>query len=283
MLNRRNLIQSALFNGSAICSLPAIIALGATPSEAKTNGRRTVSYGPHKLDIYPARGAGANAQKKAPIIVYIHGGAWRGGSRSRVGSKAKYFTAVGKVFISVGYTLYPSANALQQAKQIGRAVSWIRSNASSFNGDGARIILMGHSAGSHLAALAVFSGAARGVRALICNDTRAYDLPLLAARNGGRVPMLYSALGDKNHWKSWSPISYVGRGNKPPTLVAWSSGSGRKAISRHFANSLRSAGGRVETFDGSSKYSHGSINSSIGRDNSGITAAITRFIARNGG
>lgn len=278
MLNRRHLILSALFKGTAICSLPAFVALGAAPGLAKTGSRRTVSYGSHKLDIYPAQTTG----KKAPIIVYVHGGAWRGGSRGSVGSKARYFTASGKVFISVGYTLYPSANALQQARQIGEAVGWIRANASSFGGDAGRIILMGHSAGSHLAALAVLSGAARGVRALICNDTRAYDLPLLASRNGGRVPMLYSALGDKKNWKNWSPISYVGRGNRPPTLVAWSSGSGRKAISRHFANALRRAGGRVATFDGSSRYSHGSINSSIGRDNGGITGAITRFIAQNG-
>jgi acetyl esterase/lipase len=283
VLNRRKLLQSALYKGTAICSLPAIIALGVSPAVAKTGSKKTVSYGSHKLDIYPAQLSGASARKKAPIIVYVHGGAWRGGSRSSVGSKAKYFTASGKVFISVGYTLYPSANALQQARQIGKAVSWIRANASSFNGDARRIILMGHSAGSHLAALAVFSGAARGVRALICNDTRAYDLPLLASRNGGQVPLLYSALGDKKNWKNWSPISYVGRGNRPPTLIAWSSGSGRKSISQHFANSLRSAGGRVATFDGSSKYSHGSINSSIGRDKGGITAAITRFIAQNGG
>jgi len=244
-----------------------------TDIEAEAAAAKNVSYGPNRLDIYPAAGGASNA----PVLVWVHGGAWRAGNKSRVGSKAKYFTSKGYMFVSVGYTLYPRATALTQARQIGKAVSWVRANAGKYGGNGSRLALMGHSAGCHLASLATLSGAATGVRALICNDTRAYDLPYLASRNRGRIPTLYSALNNKKYWSSWSPISYAGLKSQPPTLVAWSNGAGRDAISKHFASALSREGTSVTRYDGT-RYNHLSINSRMGAESGGITAAVTRFL-----
>jgi acetyl esterase/lipase len=244
----------------------------ATPA-AKAATLKGISYGKNLLDIYMPENA-----VNAPVIMFVHGGAWKAGSRGKVGSKARYFTKKGYVFISVGYTLYPRANAEQQAVQVAQAVNWVRKNAGAYGGDGSRIALMGHSAGCHLAAMATLSGACTP-KLLICNDTGGYDVAFLAKINDGRVPSLYSALDTKSKWARWSPISYVANRRQPPTLVIWSGGKNRDKISIHFADALERAGNPVTRFAGLG-YSHYSINSSVGKSGTSVTKAIDQFLQR---
>jgi pimeloyl-ACP methyl ester carboxylesterase len=267
VITRRKLIRTV---AAQIMTSSGLVAFMPQARAAPTKG---LSYGSNKLDIYPAN----SASGKAPIVIYVHGGAWRGGSRSSVGSKAKYFSQRGRMFISVDYTLYPRADASTQARQIGQAVSWVRANAAKYGGNPSRIALMGHSAGCHLSALATLTGSASGVRALICNDTRAYDLPYLAKISGGRLPVLYSALESKSKYRAWSPITYANGG--PPTLVAWSNGKNRDVLSKRFAKKL-GRGASVTLFNGS-RYSHGAINSRMGAESGGITAAVDSFLRRH--
>lgn len=273
LISRRNTLKlSALALGGVATSLftPALLL---SPAFAKSV--KDIDYGPNRLDIYQPD----NAQN-APMLVYVHGGAWKMGSRSGVQTKAKHFNRKGYVFASVGYTLYPGADAERQAQQVAQAVNWIHQNAENYGGNRGRIALMGHSAGCHLASLATLSGATNSVKALICNDTGAYDLQYLADINGGRLPRLYSALNKKEKWDRWSPIKYVGRRRQPPALVVWSGGRNRDKISKRFANALEAAGNNVSRFDGR-KYSHLSINSSVGRSpDNAVTRAIDLFLAR---
>lgn len=255
------------------------IAFGAAAScgvlSAHAASRQTFDYGPNKLDWYPAR----SNRSRAPVIIFVHGGAWALGDRSQVHSKPEYFTAQGYHFASVSYTLFPAANAQTQAMQVGTAVNWIHKNASRLGGDPNRIALMGHSAGCHLSSLATLSGAAMPVKALVCNDTRAYDLAFLAKTNGGSLPMLYKApFTRRNLWEAWSPISYTGLKEQPPALVAWSGGSGRDRVSKRFADALERDGVEVHRFDGKRKYNHISINSRMGRERDGLTKAVDRFL-----
>lgn len=270
MPTRRHFIKSsALLAGTALLPFttltPAISAI-----------RRSVSYGANRLDIFPTSGI------SAPILIFVHGGAWSMGSRKSVGSKAKYFTKNGYVFISVSYTLYPRANAKTQSLQVGQAVNWVRDNAASFGGDPNRIAVMGHSAGCHLAALATLTGATGSINALICNDTRAYDLSMLAGLHNGRLPLLYARpFAKRKFWSSWSPITYAGLKEHPPILVAWSSGKNRDKISLNFADALTREGSNVTHFDGSRKYNHISIDKKMGseRASSGnITGAVSNFL-----
>ena len=77
----------------------AALAAGMLPPAALAARSTTVSYGSGKLDIYPA------ASAAAPVVAYVHGGAWRAGSRGEVGSMPEHFNALGYVFVSIGYTL----------------------------------------------------------------------------------------------------------------------------------------------------------------------------------
>lgn len=266
-ISRRTALKYA---GSTFIGLaaPALIS-----SNAQARTLKGISYGENKLDIYQPGNA-----LNAPIIAFVHGGAWKAGRRSSVGAKAKYFTRKGFVFASIGYTLYPSANAERQALQVAQGVNWIAKNAANFGGNPNRIALMGHSAGCHLASLASLSGATKAPRALICNDTGAYDLNYLAQLNNGRLPSLFSALNKPNKWTKWSPISYVANRSQPPSLVIWSGGRNRDKIGQNFANALQRAGNSVTRFDGG-RYNHLSINSSIGKQST-VTSAVDAFLTR---
>jgi acetyl esterase/lipase len=245
----------------------ALFALGTGTAHAEQ--RRNVSYGSGSLDLYTAGTA------DAPVVVYVHGGAWRGGSKDTVGSMPRYFNALGYVFVSVGYRLSGSVDG--QVSDIAQALSWIRANISAYGGNPGRIALMGHSAGCHLACLAVLSGRAPGVRALVANDTAAYDIAYLAEINNGRLPILYQALNTPSSWAKWSPINYASGGGAVPVLVAWSGGRNRDRVSIRFADRLSAAGHPVTRFDGS-RYSHVSIRNAVGRDGDALTSTITGFL-----
>lgn len=247
----------------------------ATLDEANASRKRTFDYGANKLDWYPVKGRVTNA----PIVIFVHGGAWALGNRGQVNSKPQHYTSNGYHFVSVSYTLLPAANAQTQALQIGQAVNWVYANAARLGADPERIAVMGHSAGCHLSSLATLTGAALPVKALICNDTRAYDLPFLASMSGGGLPALYApAFRNRRMWSAWSPISYTGLKQHPPILVAWSGGSGRDKVSKRFADALEYDGANVERFDGKRRYNHFSINRRIGAERGGLTNAVDKFL-----
>lgn len=259
MIHRRKFLAGA--------AATALIGISATTTAAETS--RNVSYGANRLDIY------SPGTTNAPVIIYVHGGAWRAGSKGSVGSMPSHYNKKGYVFVSVGYSL--SGNADRQSSEVAQAINWVRANIAKYGGNPGRIGVMGHSAGCHLACLAVLSGRAGGVRALGAVDTGAYDIAYLAEINGGRLPVLYAALNNRAQWRNWSPISYAGGGGGLPVLVAWSGGRNRDRISKRFADRLAASGHPVTRYAGT-QYSHIGIRNAMGRPG-GITSALDNFFA----
>jgi arylformamidase len=108
------------------------------------------SYGPteiEKLDIYKT------TRRNAPILIFIHGGAWRGGSAKDSAYPAEMFITAGAHFIAVDFVSVDKAdgNLMTMADQVRRAVAWVYKNAVRFDGDPSRLYLSGHSSGAHLA------------------------------------------------------------------------------------------------------------------------------------
>lgn len=108
-----------------------------------------VSYGPteiEKLDIYKTK------VPNAPIRVFLHGGAWRGGLAKDNAYPAEMFVTAGAHYIAVDFIAVEAAggNLMTMADQVRRAVAWVYKNAASFGGDPNRLYLAGHSSGSHL-------------------------------------------------------------------------------------------------------------------------------------
>jgi arylformamidase len=107
------------------------------------------SYGPtsvEQLDIYRAN------RPKAPIFVFIHGGAWQGGEAKNFGFPAEMFVNAGAHYIALDFIAIKDAgNDLRvMAEQIRRSIAWVYENAKSFDGDRDQLYIGGHSSGGHL-------------------------------------------------------------------------------------------------------------------------------------
>lgn len=100
-----------------------------------------------RLDIFPTR------QPHAPLIVFIHGGWWRSLDKSDFSMLAPAFTNAGVNLALTNYTLAPEASIEEIARQQLRALAWLYKNSEKYDIDHRRIILVGHSAGAHLAAM----------------------------------------------------------------------------------------------------------------------------------
>ena len=108
------------------------------------------------------------AARLAPVLVFIHGGWWRALDKSDHSFLAPPFVERGALVVVPNYALCPAVPIETIALQMTRALAWTQRNAARFGGDPSRIVVAGHSAGGHLAAM------------LLCCDWRAVsrDLPV---------------------------------------------------------------------------------------------------------
>lgn len=115
---------------------PRRLSYGSTPVEA--------------LDLY------ATNAPNAPIQVFIHGGAWRGGAASAWGYPAPMLTRAGAHYIALDFinVIEAGGDLMKMAEQVRRAIAWIHGNAAQFGGDPNRIFISGHSSGAHLGGVA---------------------------------------------------------------------------------------------------------------------------------
>ncbi len=114
-----------------------------------------IPYGPanlQKLDVYEPSAAAA---MPAPVLIFIHGGAFVGGSKNSYDNIGYYFARHGVVTVLADYRLAPSAGWPAGANDVAGAVAWTRANIAAHGGNPAKIVLFGHSAGAtHVAAYA---------------------------------------------------------------------------------------------------------------------------------
>ncbi|MGI9388458.1 MAG: carboxylesterase family protein [Boseongicola sp.] len=232
----------------------------------------------HVLDVYtPERAV------KAPVIVMLHGGAWAfGDKRNRQvwRAKADYWGEKGYIFVSVNTRLLPDANPIEQTQDLARALAFVQGNARNWGGDSERLILMGHSAGAHVAALLAVRDDLRraaGVRpwsGTILLDTAALDVDLLMSRQPGRI--YRNAFGsDPTFWAAVSPITHISARDGPFLIVCSSIRRGTCPVGRQFARQGEVSGVATSVFPVA--LGHGPINGKIGKP-SAYTKSIDDWI-----
>jgi len=93
-----------------------------------------------------------NAHDK-PVVLVIHGGAWIVGSRNMGISFPLLHALVlhGWLCVSIDHRLCPEVDLFTQIVDCKRAVHWIHTHISEFGGDPDFVVVMGESAGGHLA------------------------------------------------------------------------------------------------------------------------------------
>ena len=106
-----------------------------------------------KLDVYVPTAEAPTGGR--PAILAIHGGGWRGGSKTDFGRMAARLTQHDYVVVSVEYLLSKPGSPSWPAnfEDVREAVRWVRRHADDYGIDPDRIAAMGASAGGHLSAL----------------------------------------------------------------------------------------------------------------------------------
>jgi acetyl esterase/lipase len=105
---------------------------------------------PLRYDFYRPLGVSA----PTPAVVFVHGGGWAGGDPSQAGGNGMHFARRGIATVSISYRLAPAHHFPAALDDVRRGLRHVRAHADEFNVDPDRLVLMGLSAGAHLAMLA---------------------------------------------------------------------------------------------------------------------------------
>jgi arylformamidase len=236
------------------------------------------------LDIYKPASLGPH-----PVIVMIHGGAWRGGQKDTAvvaGTKSLFFTSQSFIFVSINYRLSPEVIHPVQVEDVAAALAWIINNIPEYDGDPQWVYVMGHSSGGHLAALVATDErylASYGLkpdifRGVILLDAAGLDIP--ATMSPSSTFMYETAFGtNPKTWADASPINHVAPGkNTPPFLVCvggqipeW------KETGQQFAIKLNEVGVLVRLVNILDK-THNAMNDDVGIPFDPLTENIMAFI-----
>jgi acetyl esterase/lipase len=164
-----------------------------------------------------------------PGVVTIYGGAWRRGSPLSNLEFNRYLAAQGYVVWAVDYRHAPEHRFPKQLQDIQTALAFIQNHADAYETDPQKLVLMGRSAGAHLAMLAAYTAPQTPIRAVV-NYYGPIDLAagyinppvpdpinaraVLTDLLGGSPSQLAAA------YRQASPITYATR-PLPPTLLIY--------------------------------------------------------------
>lgn len=214
-------------------SLAFHAAHDCVPDTAYGSGARQV------YDWYPARGADAAV---APVLVFIHGGYWQARDKRDFCCVGAGALAAGLHVVMAEYTLAPQARVPDMVAEMGMLLDalWKHPVLGAGGGRGPRIVLSGHSAGGHLAAMHRAHAAVAGVLAI----SGLFDLEPI--RRGA----LNDALGlDAAQVGACSPQSRVGKGVATVLAAGGAELAELRRQSREYFDALRGAGEPVRLLE----------------------------------
>ena len=260
-------------------------------AQAPLPGATTIAYGRdplQTLDIWTAKDAGA----RAPLIVFVHGGGWKRGSKDNATGRFKpvHYPEQGIAFASINYRLVPANTVEEQAADVASAVAALQARAGELGIDPDRIVLMGHSAGAHLVALVGTNpqfldtaGVPRGaIRGIVPIDGAAYDVAAQMAQAGRFMGKTYTqAFGqDPARQRALSPTLHAGGWDAPRFLLLYVQRADGVAQARALGAALAAAGSVVEhgSFPGEGLKGHAEINRSLGDPAYAATAPVDAWL-----
>ena len=131
--------------GLILCGLTVCPAADVeTVTYARTDDRELTA------DIYRP----SDGRRGPPVIVLVHGGGWKSGTKQKFSGLAEALAAEGFGVVNIDYRLSGEAKFPVALQDVKRAIAWTRVNAADYGFDAGRVYLVGGSAGGHLAALA---------------------------------------------------------------------------------------------------------------------------------
>ena len=221
------------------------------------------------LDLYLPEKA---PDKPLPLVVWVHGGGWRGGSKA--GCPAVFLVGRGYVVASVEYRFSQKAVFPAQIQDCQAAIRWLRANAAKYHIDPDHVGVWGASAGGHLVALLGTAGGKKAFSPVggnedqsdrvqaVCDwfgptdfstvieqakaDETEHGVKNIYPFNTPKDPysgLIGANLDDKGKADAVSPVHYVTKDN-PPILIMHGTADVHVpfAQSVEFADALKKAG-----------------------------------------
>lgn len=181
-----------------------------------------------KLDIYHLK----NLEKTAPVLIFIHGGAWKKGDKSDYLVYLLDFARKGYVTATLSYRFSQEAKFPAAVEDVKCAVRWLRTHAAGYHIDPHKMAVIGGSAGGHLAMMIGYSA-----------DVKEFDKDCAADSVSSRVQVVVNLYGPTDLttefaikqksllefigqpydsaaeiYRQASPLTYI-TGDDPPTLI----------------------------------------------------------------
>jgi acetyl esterase/lipase len=256
----------------------------------------------HKLDLFLPKD-----QKDFPVVLFVHGGAWRHGDKSFFG----VYSALGSMFarngigaVVINYRLSPGVQHPEHVKDVARAFAWTHKNIEKYGGRPDQLFVSGHSAGGHLVALLATDDTYLKAEGLGAKDIKGvlpmsgvYSLPdklslsLTFAGPKQKVDMeatasfvdmlLTSVFGkDKEVRKKAMPLTHVKDG-LPPFLIVYADRDipDFDKNADEFAKALRKKDVKAETLE-IAKRNHLSLIIDAAVDDDPTAVALRGFIEK---
>jgi arylformamidase len=173
-----------------------------------------------KLNVFVQR----RLKAEAPILIFVHGGYWNSGRKGTYDLLGRNFARKGVVTVIPDYTLSPAASYDEMTKEIAAVIKWVQANSKKYNGNAKQIYVTGHSAGGHLAALAVMNPKygidAKAISGIILNDAAGLNMKDYLEKNPPTAQYDYLATWTNNpaNWQAASPIYFIDK-DTPPFLI----------------------------------------------------------------
>ena len=176
--------------------------------------QRNLAYGPQplqNLDIYMPSGSSTD---KRPVLIFIHGGAWRYGDKAYEAAVLTPYLEQGMVGVMINYRLVPQSTFPDQSNDCLLALQWVYNNIEQFGGDRDNLHLVGHSAGAYLAVLAAVQSRRLQELGIPCGSIRSctglsgiYDLAW--QYEDWLLKIVHDFAGDQKSEQEASPLSLI--------------------------------------------------------------------------
>ena len=267
------------------CSSAALTAIN-TPSHlfSTLSEEKDIPYGDkpyQKLDLYLPKAPGAN---NGTLVVFIYGGGWTTGSKEQYFFVADALTSAGYAVAIPDYIKYPQGVFPSFVEDIALSIAWLSDNLEHYT-EVDNVVLMGHSAGAHTAALLLTD-----TRYLAAHDLQVSYITAFIGLAGpyGFTPKekQYQAIfANMDDYTQMQPLYFV-TGNEPPMLLLH--GSKDTTVlpvnTRKFAEKVNGAGGTATPHypDGQGHIAPVLALSRVYATNNAVRSEILEFLQSSG-
>jgi len=239
------------------------------------------------LDVYQPSN---ESEELRPILLYIHGGGWAIGDKANVWLRPQWAFENDWVLVSVNYRLSPAVMHPEHARDVAAAIAFVHQRAAEYGADPDRIVIMGHSAGAHLAGIVAtdetllgeYGLAPSDLQGVVLLDGAAYNIPsqMKSAWLGEKTRAMFEqAFGlDPALWVQASPTLQAVVGDELPPLLAVHVPRLRARFEAIELVGVWNKTGAQATRYFAPNKDHASLNRLMGRKNDPDTQAVELFI-----